>query len=951
MQHQRIHRYIKGGLALFLLLAFCGGSLLLSRQVHAAVQATYYVSPTGSDSNSGTSINAPFATLDHARQVVESINGNMTGDIVVYLLGGTYTVSNTVTFTSNDSGTNGHNIVYAAYPGQTPVLSGGTRITGWTLHDSSKNIWQASIPAGFDARQLYVNGVRARRAQGSALPSGTTQNSTGYVIPNTTLAHLLSPRDLEFVYNGTWVHSRCDVASISSTSTQTTITMDSPCFQIVSTWYWQSIQFPSYLENAYEFLSSPGDWSIDTTHQLISYIPRSGENLTSADVEAGNTQTLIALNGTTNAPVRNLVFQGLTFAYTGWLQPSQGLGFPDAQANLTFPSLDAVQHWTNSQFVTPSGGSTWNGIPYGGSATKMPGAVEAHAALNVQFLSNTFTHLGDAGLDMDGGSQNDAITGNVFTDISGNGLQFGGVRTPNPSSSAQYDGNTTINDNTVNKVDVEYQGGVGMFLGYVDNILVTHNEVSNVPYSGISMGWGWGSLDTLPTFDTGNTISDNYVHDVMQVRQDGGCIYVLGPQPKGSVTGNFCSGSPWHGIYLDQGTTSESVTSNVTEHIGAAWLAPNPNSFDSPGNTANGNYTDDTNYGTRNVTVTNTTVFSDSSVPAAAQAIIANAGLEPAYRQHDSSYAVNAGGAAAGSFTADELYSGGNTYSTTTSIDTSGVSNPAPQAVYQTERYGNFTYTFPNLSPGVQYTVRMHESENYWTSSGQRSFNVSINGQQVLSNFDIYAAAGGANKAIVEQFTTTADATGQITIQFTSVKDNAKVDGIEILASGGGTPTPTPTATATSTPTPTPSPTPGGGTTYYHLVNRNSGMVMDVNGASTSAGANIIQWPNNGGTNQEWSLQPTGDGYYYLVNRNSGLVLDVTGASTAQGTQLIQWSNHGGTNQEWSLVSTGNGYYYLVNRNSGLVADVNGASTAQGATIIQWPNNGGANQQWSLVQV
>ena len=135
-----------------------------------------------------------------------------------------------------------------------------------------------------------------------------------------------------------------------------------------------------------------------------------------------------------------------------------------------------------------------------------------------------------------------------------------------------------------------------------------------------------------------------------------------------------------------------------------------------------------------------------------------------------------------------KLYSGGSTYATTASIDTSAVSNSAPQAVYQTERFGNFTYTLPNLSPGAQYTVRLHESENYWTSSGQRLFNVAINGQQVLSNFDIYATAGGANKAIVEQYTATADATGQITIQFTSVKDNAKVDGIEILPGSSSTP-------------------------------------------------------------------------------------------------------------------------------------------------------------------
>ena len=181
-----------------------------------------------------------------------------------------------------------------------------------------------------------------------------------------------------------------------------------------------------------------------------------------------------------------------------------------------------------------------------------------------------------------------------------------------------------------------------------------------------------------------------------------------------------------------------------------------------------------------------------------------------------SGYAVNAGGPATGSFAADELFSGGSTNSTTNTIDTSAVTNPAPQAVYQTERYGNFTYTFPNLSPGATYTVRLHEAEFFWTSTGQRVFNVSINGQQVLTNFDIIAAAGGADRAIVEQFTTTATSSGQIAIQFTTVTDNAKISGIEILpGSSGVTPTPTPTqppltpTPTQSVPTPTPSPTSG----------------------------------------------------------------------------------------------------------------------------------------------
>jgi hypothetical protein len=100
--------------------------------------------------------------------------------------------------------------------------------------------------------------------------------------------------------------------------------------------------------------------------------------------------------------------------------------------------------------------------------------------------------------------------------------------------------------------------------------------------------------------------------------------------------------------------------------------------------------------------------------------------------------------------------------------------------VYQSNRFGNFTYTVPGLTAGAQYTVRLHFAETYWTAAGSRTFNVIVNGQQVLTNFDILATAGAANKAVAEQFTATADGTGKVTIQFATTKDNAQVNGVEI---------------------------------------------------------------------------------------------------------------------------------------------------------------------------
>jgi hypothetical protein len=151
-------------------------------------------------------------------------------------------------------------------------------------------------------------------------------------------------------------------------------------------------------------------------------------------------------------------------------------------------------------------------------------------------------------------------------------------------------------------------------------------------------------------------------------------------------------------------------------------------------------------------------------------------------------YQIDAGGSVAGTWRADAFFNGGQAASVTNSIDLSGVSNPAPLAVYQTWRQGakkatSFTYTFSGLTAGSAYTVRLHFSENQQRRAGARKFNVSINGTTVLSNFDVFAAAGAEFKANVQTFTTTATGAGQIAIGFSAVTSNqpAIVNGIEIL--------------------------------------------------------------------------------------------------------------------------------------------------------------------------
>ncbi len=134
---------------------------------------------------------------------------------------------------------------------------------------------------------------------------------------------------------------------------------------------------------------------------------------------------------------------------------------------------------------------------------------------------------------------------------------------------------------------------------------------------------------------------------------------------------------------------------------------------------------------------------------------------------------------AQGSYTADTGATGGSTSSTTHAITLSS-GDTATQAVYQTSRFGNFTYNLSGFNANSTHTVKLHFSENYWPAAGKRVFNVSINNAVVLPNFDIYAQAGGEYTAIVKTVSAMADGTGHMAIQFATVTDNAQVNAIEI---------------------------------------------------------------------------------------------------------------------------------------------------------------------------
>lgn len=596
-----------------------------------------YVSPTGSDSNPGTAA-SPVQTLQKAQQIVRSSNANMAADITVTLADGYYRMASPLTLDASDSGSNGHKIIWTAAAGAHPAIMGSKQITGWSQVAGSNNIWVAPGPTGIHTRQLYVDGVRATRATGNvptaATLAGWTDPSGGF------------PSEVELVYTGGWggwTEGRIPVASVSNG----TINMVQPCWDN-STQRGNnnvgpgSVGSPTRAENAYQLLDTPGEWYLDVTSSKFYYIPLGGQNVATLDVEAPVLEALVTGGGTSTSPMHDVAFRGIQFSYATWLGPSGPNGFSEVQANY---------------LVWGAGGPTAGNAEFVWYQT--PADVSLTYAQNIELTGDAFVHLGGAGLALGDGAQNFVVQGNVITDTSGSGIELGNVDMRTATGNDQTLGNT-IEDNHVFGVAVEFHGGIGIDVGYAAHSTISHNQIDNTPYTGLSIGWGgWPDKQGMPgltNYSQNNEISYNLIFDVMQTLNDGGGIYTNGQTSAthSFATGETVEGNVVHdlkgfiwGLYDDNGSDWTTVTGNVF------W---NPSGSQSPWGYCHNNYypgegdgLDDIlvqgNYWQGSPTLAgpgagaapdahcqisgNTTISGASDAPAA---IVAAAGLEAAYQ-------------------------------------------------------------------------------------------------------------------------------------------------------------------------------------------------------------------------------------------------------------------------------------------------------------------------------
>ncbi|MBK8802621.1 MAG: carbohydrate-binding protein [Fibrobacteres bacterium] len=573
------------------------GCLALPAGVAAAPQASYYVSPVGSDSNPGT-LAAPFRTITKARDVVRTVNHTMSGDIVVTLRAGTYPLDSTITFGPADGGKNGNYVRYVAYNGETPLVTGGKPITGWTIHDPSKNIWKVEgVTSRF--RQIYVNNTKAIRAR---LPNLGANNSANFFrltkvdtagkalnIATSVGSSWKNLNKVEMHLMIAWADAVLRLASTTAMGGYTKVKIQPTEENILFNrpYPMLGIAFSSnppkqqayYLENALEFLDVAGEWYLDESANTLYYMPRAGEDMTKATVVAPMLEKLVTVAGpNTSNTVGYLAFQGIAFAHSTFMRPSQ-MGFLDAQAG-NYSISSTLQ---NKQYIgRPSAGVT---------------VINAH---HIRLEGNLFSQMAATGLDLVSGTHDNAIVGNVIKDIGGSGITVGKFTVDtatefhvpyNPADKAEISTRDTIRSNLVTNVTTEIQGAVGIGGGYPRDVVIEHNEVSYMAYSGISVGFGWTKTANAMN---NNHINWNHIHHVSQILADGGNIYTLSNQgTSGEIQYNYMhdnSASTWAdywilGIYLDEGSSGMDISHNVSKNSPSTIACNNCGSYTQSDNT------------------------------------------------------------------------------------------------------------------------------------------------------------------------------------------------------------------------------------------------------------------------------------------------------------------------------------------------------------------------------
>jgi hypothetical protein len=556
-EERRVYRQGLWALGVVILLFAASTS---RRSVQAAVSGPLYVATNGNDSWSGRisapnsqKTDGPLLTLTAARDRIRTARkADRSGaPTMVLIREGTYRITEPFVLTPEDSGYEKEPLIYAAYPNERPVISGGRKITGWKK--GAGEIWNVKVPSPEQGKwlfhQLFVNGRRTQRARtpnhGFFRIDGPKSEANPFQIKYRNGEIKKSWADLadvEVIALFSWAEIRMPIRGVNEELHVATLAGAAQPYN-------QEADARYYIENAPEALDIPGEWYLDRKKGMLSYWPLRDEDMSQAETIAPVATRLLHFQGEPAAgkSVHHVVLHGITFQDADW-NPG-----PDGYA--------AVQ-----------------------AAVEIGGALKLEGAVDCAIELCSISRVEGYALDLGRGCKRNRIVGNEIFDIGAGGIKLGwgreGLQPPHSGQGyvvidkeADLNGENIVSDNHLRNLGNVFPSAIGVWAGQTIGSTIAHNHIHDLNYSAISAGWNWGYG---PNQSHHNRIEYNHLHHIgREMLSDMGAIYTLGIQPGTVIRNNLIhdvtrfSYGGW-GIYFDEGSSQIVAENNVVYRTASA---------------------------------------------------------------------------------------------------------------------------------------------------------------------------------------------------------------------------------------------------------------------------------------------------------------------------------------------------------------------------------------------